>query len=89
MVDKEGKKHSCGGGGAGGHLHDDGSEGFHLLHVACSERRACMGVEHDQIDLALNLLHQFHQPACAYASAMQVAVVPSKVCMLNAAWSYT
>ena len=47
------------------HLHDDASEGFNLLHVACSEPCSLMGVEHDQIDLALDILHQLHQPACA------------------------
>ena len=46
-------------------LHDNGSEGFHLLHVACSELGALVWVEHDQIDLALDILHQLHQPACA------------------------
>ena len=48
-------------------LHDDGSEGFHLLHVACSELGALVWVEHDQIDLALNILHQLQQPACAHS----------------------
>jgi len=47
----------------GHHLHDDVSEGLNLLHGAGSELCAFMRVEHDQVDLALNVLHQFHQPA--------------------------
>lgn len=45
------------------YLHDDGSEGFNLVHVAGSEAGTLMRVEHDQVDLALNGLHQLHQPA--------------------------
>lgn len=55
MVDKNSNKHRSDGGTAD--LHDDGSEGFHLLHVACSKLGALMGIEYDQIDLALNMLH--------------------------------
>ncbi len=47
----------------GHHLHDDVSEGLNLLHGAGCELCAFMRVEHDQIDLALNVLHQLHQPA--------------------------
>lgn len=44
------------------YLHDDGSEGFNLVHVAGSEAGALMRVEHDQVDLALYGLHQLHKP---------------------------
>lgn len=52
------------------YLHDDGSEGFYLLHAAGSEACALVWVEHDQIDLALNMLHQLHKPAWTSASSM-------------------
>ena len=45
------------------HLHDNVSEGLNLLHGAGSEVCAFVRVEHDQVDLALNVLHQLHQPA--------------------------
>ena len=45
------------------HLHDDSPEGFHLLHAACCEGRALMRIEHDQVDLTFNILHQLHKSA--------------------------
>ena len=44
------------------YLHNDGSEGLYLSYAAGCEARALVGIEHDQVDLALNILHQLHKP---------------------------
>ena len=39
------------------------SEGHDLVHASGSEAGALVRIEHDEVDLALNVLHQLHQPA--------------------------
>ena len=45
------------------HLDQHRSEGHDLVHASGSEAGALVRVEHNEIDLALDVLHQLHQPA--------------------------